>query len=183
VLNLPQLAHFYFYGGLAGGRLEFDWLTPFTLRRIKSLVVGVGGGLEIEWSELPNLEELACLNFEPKLPEPIQKLHPLQRVWLFGPWSIETYDGLTASLEAGNGANLREVHLRTMRWDQEGQPVPTPQEKRKGSTADDKSKVEFCDKVSRFGELYGLKTLDYYGCTRNNPYKPGVSNEESQTQI
>ena len=178
MLNLPKLAHFYFYGGLPGGRLEFDWLTPFTLPGIKSLMVGVGRSLEIEWSELPNLEELACMNFEPKLPEPIPKMHPLQRVWLLGPWSIETFDALTAGLEAGNAANLREVHLRTVRWDKKGRPVPTPQKKRQGSIADDKSNVEFCDKVSRFGELYGLKTLDCYGCTRDNPHKLKVSNSE-----
>ena len=182
ILNLPQLAHFYFYGGLRGGRLEFDWLSPFTLRGLKSLMVGVGGSLEIEWSELPNLEELACMNFEPKLLEPIPKIHPLQRVYLFGPWSIETFDALTAGLEAGSGTNLREVHLRTMRWDQEGQPVPTPREQRQGSAADDKLKDEFCDKVRRFEELYGLKTLDYYQCTRDNPYKLEVPGDEDSRE-
>ena len=44
--------------------------------------------------------------------------------------------------------------------------------------ADDKAKGEFCEKVDRFGELYGLKTMDYYGCTRGNPYKPSATNNE-----
>ena len=79
-----------------------EWLTPLALRGLKLLIVGVGGALDIEWSELLNLEELACLNFEPKLLGPIPDMHPLQWVWLFGPWSLETFDSLTASLEAGN---------------------------------------------------------------------------------
>lgn len=169
VLNVPQIEHFYFNGGLPGTRLEFEWLAPFTLRGLKSLVVGVGGTLDIEWSELPNLKELACLNFEPKLLQQIPKMHPLQRVWLFGPWSIETFDALTAGLEAGNGAKLRNVHLRTMEWDRRGKPVPTPREARLGPEGDDEAKVKFCDKVDRLRELYGLKTLDCNGCTRDNP--------------
>ena len=44
--------------------------------------------------------------------------------------------------------------------------------------ADDKAKGWFCDKIDRFGESYGLKTMDYYGCTRGNPYKPSVTNNE-----
>ena len=79
----------------------FEWLTPFALRGLKSLIVGVGGALDIERSELPNLEELACMNFEPKLLGPILDMHSLHRVWLFGPWSLETFDALTAGLEAG----------------------------------------------------------------------------------
>ena len=63
----------------------FEWLTPFALWGLKSLIVGVGGALDIEWSELPNPEELACMNFGPKLLGPIPDMHPLQRVWLFGP--------------------------------------------------------------------------------------------------
>ena len=178
VLNLPQIEHFYFYGGLPGSRLEFEWLAPFTLRCLKSLAVGVGGTLDIEWSELPNLEELACLNCEPRLLGPIPKMHPLQRVWLYGPWSLEIFDALTAGLEAGHGTNLREVHLWTMRWDQGGKPAPTPREKRGGLTAGDEAKDEFCDKVDRFGELYGLRTLDYHGRTRDNPYQQSVTNTE-----
>ena len=41
--------------------------------------------------------------------------------------------------------------------------------------ADDKAK---CEKVDRFGGLYGLKTMDYYGCTRGNPYKLSATNNE-----
>jgi len=141
-------------------------------------MVGVGSYLEIEWDDLPNLEELVCMNFEPKLLGPIPKTHPLQRVWLCGPWSIETFDALTAGLEAGNGSNLREVHLRAMRWDQEGHPEPTPQEKRQGSRADDKVKDEFCDKVDRFRKLYSLRMLDRSGYTRDSPYRPKVVNDE-----
>jgi hypothetical protein len=176
VLNLPQIEHLYFYGGLPGTRLEFEWLAPLTLRGLKSLTVGVIGTLDIEWSELPNLEEFGCLNFEPKLLEPIPKMHPLQRVWLFGPWSLETFDALTAGLEAGSGTSLQELHLSTMRWDQDGKPFPIPQDKRWGSTVDEEARVRFCDKVDRFGDLYGLKTLDYHGCTRDNPYLPSVTN-------
>ena len=178
VLNVPQIEQFYFYGGLPGSRLEFEWLVPFTLQCLKSLAVGVGGTLDIEWSELPNLEELACLNCEPRLLGPIPKMHPLQRVWFYGPWSLEIFDALTAGLEAGHGTNLREVHLWTMRWDQGGKPVPTPREKRGGLTADDEAMNEFCEKVDRFGELYGLRTLDYHGCTRDNPYQQSVTNNE-----
>ena len=59
-------------------------------------------------------------------------MHPLQRVWLFGPWSLQTFDALISGLEAGNGirgTNLREVHLWTMEWNQEGTPGPTTSEK------------------------------------------------------
>jgi hypothetical protein len=171
VLHLPQLEHFYFYGRLPGRRLVFEWLTPFTLRGLKSLTLGGERAPHIKWSELPNLEELACLDFEPKLLEPIPKTHPLQRVWLFGRWSLAMFDALTAGLEAGNGANLRMVRLRRFRWDQEGKPAPTPQKTRGGMIADDEARDKFCDKVDRFGELYGLKTLDRHGCTRDDPYQ------------
>ena len=178
VLNLPQMEHFYFHGGYTGRRLEFEWMTPFALRSLKSLIVGVGDALDIEWSEFPNLEELACLNFEPKLLGPLPNMHPLQQVWLFGPWSLEIFDALTAGLEAGHETNLRKVHLRTMRWWQGGKPIPRPREKRGGLAADDEAKDKFCDKVDRFGKLYGLKTLDHHGCTRDNPYQQSVSNSE-----
>ena len=46
-----------------------------------------------------------------------------------------------------------------------------------GLMVDDKAKGE---KVDRFGELYGLKTMDYSGYTRCNPYKPSATtNDES----
>jgi len=77
----------------------FEWLRPFALRGLKSLTVGVGGTLDIEWSELPNLEEAAWLNFEPNLLGRFSKMHPLQRLWLFGSWSFETID-------AGSGTDL-----------------------------------------------------------------------------
>jgi hypothetical protein len=178
ILNLPQLEHLYFYGRLPGEKLEFELLTPFTLRGIRSLVVGVGATLDIEWSELPNLEELACLNFEPRIKAPIPKAHPLQQVWLVGSWSIGTFDALTAGLGEGNGDNLRELHLCAMHWDQGGHPIPAPLEGRSGPQANDEAMDNFCDKVDRFWELYGLKTLDYYGCTRNSPYQPKVTTDE-----
>jgi hypothetical protein len=171
VLSLPQLEHFYFYGRLPGRRLVFEWLTAFTLRGLKSLTLGGEHAPDIKWSELPNLEELACLNREPMLLEPIPKMHPLQRVWLFARWSLEMFDALTAGLEAGNGANLRMVRLRRLRWDQEGRPVPTPRKTRGGPIADDEARDKFCDQVDRFGELYGLRTLDRHGCTRDDPYQ------------
>lgn len=171
VLDLPQLVHFYFRGGYTGKRLELEWLTPFALRGLKSLILGVSDTLNIEWSEFPNLEGLACLDFEPNLLGSLPKTHPLQQVWLLGSWSLETFDGLTAGLEEGHRTNLRRVHLWEMRWDQEGGPVPTLQEKRGGSPADYDVLDMFCDKVDRFEELYGLKTLDYYRRTRDNPYQ------------
>ena len=65
-----------------------------------------------------------------------------------------------------------------MEWNQEGTPGPTISEKRGGLMADDKAKGEFCEKVDHFGGLYGLKTMDYYGCTRGIPYKPSATNNE-----
>ena len=170
VLNLPQMEHFYFHGRHTGRRLEFEWLTPFALRGLKSLLIGVRDALDIEWSELPNLEELACRNFEPRLLGPPPNMHPLQQVWLFGPWSLEIFDTLTAGLEAGHGTNLRKVHLRKMRWWQGGKPIPGPREKQGGLAADDEAKDKFCDKVDRLEKMYGLKTLDYHGCTRDNAF-------------
>jgi hypothetical protein len=150
----------------------FEWLTPFMLRGLKSLTLGGNRGPGIKWSELPNLEELTCLHRAPKLLEPIPKMHPLQRVWLFGRWSLNMFDTLTAGLAVGNGASLRQVRLQRLQWDQEGRPVPTPQKTlRGGIIADDEAMDKFCDKVDRFGELYGLKTLDGHGCTRDDPYQ------------
>jgi hypothetical protein len=128
--------------------------------------------------EWPNLEALACLDFEPILLEQIPETHPLQRVSLVGLWSLETFDALTAGLEARNGANLRTVCLQTLRWDQEGKPVPTPWRTRGGMMADDEARDKFCDKVDRLRELYGLKVLDRHGRTRDDPYQPSVTDDK-----
>lgn len=66
-----------------------------------------------------------------------------------------------------DGTHLRGLYL-WMGWDQERRPE-NMLEGRLGPTAISEDK--FCVKVDCFGELYGLKTLDYYERTRDDLYQ------------
>jgi hypothetical protein len=169
MLNLPSLQHMRYWGCHSPSKFPFQWITPFSKRGLRSLVLGITHH-EIEafvlpWSTFPHLEELACVAFRPQFDEPIPIQHPLKRVWFPTKWSFSSYESLVRSLLHGEPslkADLpRDVYICDMVWGPDGVPSHTPRGEDwvDARQKDIEEMGKFCSLVNESAKR-GIRTFD-----------------------
>jgi hypothetical protein len=98
MLDLPSLKHMNYRFCHAHPEFSAEWLTPRSRKSLQSLSLGIISDrlnpLILLWSSFPHLEELTCINFDPRFDEPLPLQHPLQRVWFPDRWSFCVYKSL-----------------------------------------------------------------------------------------